>query len=166
MVKTTLCMSLMCKWYFWFIFISSVVAMCISMGLHENGNISVHTKIQTTLKKVPQFPFHSKVIIKQKCWKTAKIYMLPKSSVSKLSNIPISNLNSQIEDQIFKVSRPYLHKLWRNRPSKSVTVESARLIVLNNSASHKMIMKTYFKFLKDLDLIEFSRGGLYNAYDC
>ena len=34
------------------------MAMCTSMGLHENGNISVLTKIQTTVKNTIKFPLY------------------------------------------------------------------------------------------------------------
>ena len=41
----------------------------------------------------------------------------------------------------------YLLLFPRNKPSKSVTVGSDRFIVLNDSASPKMVMKMYFNFV-------------------
>ena len=53
-----------------------------------------------------------------------------------------------------EISRPYLLKFPRNKPSKSVTVAlrrvwSSRFIVLNDSANPKMVIKMYISIFSD-----------------
>ena len=60
-------------------------------------------------------------------------------------------LTAQIKDlnkDCVKISLPYLSYFPRNKPSKSVTVESGRFIILNYSASPKMVIQIYFNFCK------------------
>ena len=55
-----------------------------------------------------------------------------------------SKLDSIIEDLnegCVKILRPYHLYFMRNKPSKKVTVRSGRFIVLNDSASLKMVIK-------------------------
>ena len=57
----------------------------------------------------------------------------------------IAKIEDLSEDCV-QISRSYLLNFSRNKPSKSITVGSGRLIVLNVSASPKMIIKIYCNF--------------------
>ena len=64
-----------------------------------------------------------------------------------------------------EISRPHLLYFPGNKPSKSVTIETGRFIVLNDSASLRMVVKIHSKFLrfllKVLELFEYRRGDPY-----
>ena len=70
--------------------------------------------------------------------------------MSDLSKILIPNLIAQIEDLIkdcVKISRPHFIHFLTNKPLKSVIVGSGWFIVLNDSASPKMVIKIDFNIL-------------------
>ena len=73
----------------------------------------------------------------------------------------VENLN----ENCVKISRSYLLYYPRNKPSKSIIAGPDWFIVLNDSASLKMVIKMYFNFLrfflKVLKLSECRRGDLY-----
>ena len=87
-----------------------------------------------------------------RCWK-AHNQKLSNISKSKLSNISIQILISQIKDlnkDCAKMLRPYLLNFPRNDSSKSIIVAAGRFIVLNDSASPKMVKKINLIFFKGL----------------
>ena len=77
-----------------------------------------------------------------------------------IAQIEDLNENCVIISRLF-----YLLYFPRNRPSKSVTIGPCRFIILNDSASPKMVINIYLKnyrcFSKVLELFECRRGNLY-----
>ena len=67
-----------------------------------------------------------------------------------------------LNEDCVKFSRLYLLYFLRNMPSKSVMVGPSQFIVLNDSASPKMVIcinfNFFFDFLKILELFECRRG--------
>ena len=101
------------------------------------------------------------------CWKWPKVLRCRKvhsfQTINILSKIWIAQIQDLNEDCV-KMLCPYLLYFPRNKASKSVTVGSGRFIVLNNSASPKMV-EIYFNFflffLKILELFGCRRGDPY-----
>ena len=77
----------------------------------------------------------------------------------------------KLNEDCVKISGSYLLYFLRNKPSKSDTVGSGQVgpgqfIILNYSASPKMVIKIYFnlfRFLKVLEVFECSRGDPYTT---
>ena len=95
-------------------------------------------------------------------------YLPEKRRVSKLTKISIPNINStnwRLESRLCQNFTSYLLYFPINKTSKNITVGPGRFIVLNDSASPKMVMKAYFNFfrflLKVLELFEYWRGNPY-----
>ena len=78
-------------------------------------------------------------MIKKTAENDQNCYVAEKRIVFKLSKISVSNFDSTN-------SRPFLLYFLRNNSSKSVTVGLGRFIVLNDSASPKIVLKMYFNF--------------------
>ena len=100
--------------------------------------------------RIQNFYFNQKLRIKT-AENDRNDYVAKKRIVSKLSKTSIQILITQIEDfnkDCFQISGSYLTYSPRNKPPKSVIVESCRFIVLNDSASPKMVIKIYFNFFR------------------
>jgi len=79
------------------------------------------------------------------------------------SKILIAQIEDMNKDRL-KILRPNLLYFAINKLSKSVTVGLGRLIVLNDSAGPKMVMKEYFNcFQRFLLLFECRRGDPYKT---
>ena len=89
--------------------------------------------------------FQSKVMRKT-LLKITEIARLPKSVYQTyLSQIFIAQIGDMYEDCV-KMSRPYLSYFPKNKPWNSVTIGPGRFIVLNDSASPKMVIQIYLNF--------------------